>query len=423
MTTHGWRNIELHDAVERWLREALEVLSEQELIYSHVPTVTRVGPSSWQTSYPLLPDYRRLAGRFGQQLSQLPSFDALFATISNSPELSSVLFISAGTPVLPEDQHEHIFHSIVFLFLQHYLSDNKSLDLSPDNMDSLYYKLENYIYEDKFDRLIRIEIYGIDTSGRNISLYKDVTVAPAKESDRIRIINESVQPFNIRDSYTTLHNMPESYFDISYNAERFRPSNYEDFMPSIDAFILATNLILGVTVNIGVWDWVATDQPFILSQGRYLHNKHTFARRPGGSTYILTDADVTQLTDLYPKARSAIADQTLVLPITRFQDSHRSSSPEDKLIDYWISIESFFSQEIPKPQNIQGQAAEAIAKYISQSHYERTNIIKEVKESYNWRNYFMHGRRFSLPSSDLDSISLQTYKYLRRILTKRVMRY
>ena len=107
------------------------------------------------------------------------------------------------------------------------------------------------------------------------------------------------------------------------------------------------------------------------------------------------------------------------LALKRLGDTAERLSTEDKLIDYWIALESLFAPE--SSSEIRYRAALRIASYLGEGE-ERTKIYRDVGLSYDFRSAVVHANRGRLANLEkkatLADITERTRGYLRRALLK-----
>lgn len=111
----------------------------------------------------------------------------------------------------------------------------------------------------------------------------------------------------------------------------------------------------------------------------------------------------------------------LLTALSRFEDSYLRTKPEDKLIDYWIALESLFFSLIKKEYvgSMGDTVASTIAFYLGNTQGERRRIYEFIISSHIARGYYVHGQRVR-PVKNLDLVIKKTEKFLRMALRKRI---
>lgn len=96
--------------------------------------------------------------------------------------------------------------------------------------------------------------------------------------------------------------------------------------------------------------------------------------------------------------------------------------PTDALLDYWIGLESLFSQD--SNSELRFRASLRLAEFIGESGDEKVTIYTDAQHSYDWRSYTVHGSRAQKKLKELnkkgtiEDVATKTRGYLRRALLK-----
>jgi hypothetical protein len=164
------------------------------------------------------------------------------------------------------------------------------------------------------------------------------------------------------------------------------------------------------------------DQPFSRSSGgTFFPALYPFAFN-ARNEYRLGGSLEPQLRRYFPHARRAILTPTLQTAIARFNDSYVRTTTEDRLIDYWIALESMFFPKEQQVRELQFAVALAVSHYIGRTPTQRDTIYDTILLSYRWRSYLVHGKRGTAPrQKGLDTIVRETGEYLRTALAQRVL--
>ena len=135
---------------------------------------------------------------------------------------------------------------------------------------------------------------------------------------------------------------------------------------------------------------------------------------------IVLDADdAKQLKKLWQSLVGGPNKDKVQLPLERLGDTAERLSTEDKLIDYWIALESLFAPE--SSSEIRYRAALRIASFLGEEG-GRTEIYRDMGLSYDFRSAVVHANRGRLAKLEkkttLVDITKRTRGYLRRALLK-----
>ena len=139
---------------------------------------------------------------------------------------------------------------------------------------------------------------------------------------------------------------------------------------------------------------------------RVLHGGHSSVsirpgmnpRMRGGKESLLDENDANHLKKLWKNVAEGANREKVRLALKRFGDTAERMSAEDKLIDYWIALESLFAPE--SSSEIRYRAALRIASYLGEGE-ERSKIYRDVGLSYDFRSAVVHANRGRLGCVDI----------------------
>jgi Apea-like HEPN len=109
----------------------------------------------------------------------------------------------------------------------------------------------------------------------------------------------------------------------------------------------------------------------------------------------------------------AEARRRFELALNRLNTSAGRFNPEDRLIDYWVAIESLFAND--GRAEITYRARTRVARYVSEQLAERKKIASLLSRSYTRRSAVVHG---DPPKPDLQQVATETGEILRRALRR-----
>src|SRR5205814_351748 len=105
------------------------------------------------------------------------------------------------------------------------------------------------------------------------------------------------------------------------------------------------------------------DQPFAM-RGIQSSLPQPFHMFVGATRFDLTQSLEAEFTALYQHAKRSLADPSLETATTRFDDSHTRTKDEDRLVDYWIALESLFFPKDEQARELRFAVALAISHYL-----------------------------------------------------------
>jgi len=138
---------------------------------------------------------------------------------------------------------------------------------------------------------------------------------------------------------------------------------------------------------------------------------------------IIRDADAQQLSILWDRLDNSPNAPIVRLAFSRWSVTSERLSDEDKLIDYWIALESLFTPDAS--QEVTYRSAIRIAAFLGDAAEVRKKIYDDIRHSYEWRSALVHGGRRESgrikklrKNVPLRSIADNTRSYLREAIIR-----
>lgn len=207
-----------------------------------------------------------------------------------------------------------------------------------------------------------------------------------------------------------LDNVPDAFLEISVQRDSVRSEDVEAYAEKL---LLTFRLISDVPVSIHPF-WYVDTNPFppIVPPRRVRHGELPFAIPE--EPYVITTEHAVQVEELWAHSELRIKDPRLVLAVRRLDDSYHRKRPDDRLIDYWVALETLFLQV--NEGELRYRAALSIARFLGDSQADRLDIFKDVKASYDLRSKLVHG--VVKPIDKLAEIEKRTGELLRKALLR-----
>lgn len=106
--------------------------------------------------------------------------------------------------------------------------------------------------------------------------------------------------------------------------------------------------------------------------------------------YHLARSEVSQLRRLYD-GLSAVG-RVAELAFRRFDLAFGRDLPEDRLVDFWVALESLFAKQ-GEAQELTYKFAMRIAHFVGTSPEERVALFGRLQDAYSVRSKVVHGTR------------------------------
>jgi hypothetical protein len=137
--------------------------------------------------------------------------------------------------------------------------------------------------------------------------------------------------------------------------------------------------------------------------------------------FAIDDNIKSELVTTWRKIEQSSVASDADLPFRRWFSAADRISDDDRLIDYWIGLESLFSPD--SSQEVKFRASLRIAAYLGNSAAEREQIYRDMRHSYDWRSAVVHGassnnQKKLAKRGTLQVVTAKTRTYLRMALLK-----
>jgi Apea-like HEPN len=107
--------------------------------------------------------------------------------------------------------------------------------------------------------------------------------------------------------------------------------------------------------------------------------------------YMLTRKDTYTLRKIYKGMSELLAAKSFA-PFRRFSSARSRIQARDRLIDYWIGLESLFSKE-GESQELTYKYAIRIAHYVGKAQTSRFDLFSSMTKAYGARSKVVHGKK------------------------------
>jgi hypothetical protein len=401
-------------ACELWCKAALDLLQSKPLPLFLEPDI-EITSNGWITKEGTpKASFDRLVLNNLELIIALPMSEAVYAIVAANKELTPA-FLSGDIQPPPNNDFlkGHYIRNHLYKFLITYLERAGGFAFSMPIFESIYSQLEEASYPSGAISVVwGFVLSEAKLETASISLGSDTQIRTASDDEKVR----RIRAFRGIDDYGTV---PEVILQIRTPLVTAAPA----FGPALDAgnrVLLALRLLQPEPIRFTsvVFE---SDNPFVA---------------PNSGTYSITSPTpwflqtgqyrITQeIADALPRLWSQIMntpDSTLETPIVRLNDSNLRTKREDKLLDYWIALESLYLPD----ENVRAMdlgVALAASYYLGQNANDRDRILNDLRASYALRNFLIHGKRGPARAkfiAGIDSMVATTGEYVRETLRKRL---
>jgi len=126
------------------------------------------------------------------------------------------------------------------------------------------------------------------------------------------------------------------------------------------------------------------------------------AGRQRTNIVVIPDSAVPELLDLYQQWPLRGRHKAFDLAQERFNLAGTRASPKDRLIDYWVALEALF---MGLRDELRYRASVRLAYFHVTSPEDRIEFARNVRWSYDWRSYVVHGETGDKPRGTVEEAS------------------
>jgi len=135
--------------------------------------------------------------------------------------------------------------------------------------------------------------------------------------------------------------------------------------------------------------------------------------RPAGDSFEITEDELAKVREIFVNLNRVEGHKQFALAMRRFMHSYDEGDLGDRLIDYWIALESLLM-----PGSDAGELKYRVALrtvYFLAETDDKTRAFEKIQESYNARSKVVHGRHLDKVDQELVAF---TQNCLRNVLVK-----
>ena len=409
--------LQLRDALRSFLQESCEFLASQPSGSREWIRVVR-DPSGGMS----FPSERRLDFseallrlRLGDRLASSSAFGRLVEVIRRDARLTSVLLVDAGgKPVEGEKmQRWWLENMLAGPFVHRYVERIQGVGFDEQVFSIAFGEFQRDTESPDVTVTELSPLMNVDIEFDQIQTEPDIRIRQLSTDELEGWLNtEGIFPSHPLNSFELLQ--LQCAIEVVYQQSRGAasgpsPAAYEKVFRLMTAMRLLTN--------------GSPRLAFTTRRSSTLHGGgHTTW---GGSTphfgprVKIGTSQESALIDLCSRLRSSPNRDRAALALARWNTASDRLTQEDKLIDYWIGLESLFLPDIT--DELAYRAAIRIAIYLGSNDLERQRIFEDMRASYRRRSAIVHGSvseskgRKTLATAEVSEV---TRSYLRQVLLK-----
>ena len=219
------------------------------------------------------------------------------------------------------------------------------------------------------------------------------------------IIDYTVSPLFCKPSVKSIEGV-----DISDQFEiKIKSTEFPNF--DVDKFYHALSLIANYAVKpLFQWQYIGEDELFKVGDRWYTKLMRSRVMLDSGSgIHVINETDIDKAKCLYQLLTNPSSNigEKLQIPIDRWIKSKTSQTPEDKIIDLAIALESLYLSNIPEPTELSFRLRLYAAWYLKKKTKDRKDLMKIFNRLYDWRSAVVHNGK--LPEKKISKNKKRPY--------------
>lgn len=350
-------------------------------------------------------------------LIQMHSADRLFNIIKDDEELAKFLFVDGSNKRVSNVAAQQIVLPSLLRFITgNYVSLN-GFNYDDASFSNMFTQVISPLLSEKIKSTWLSPLLNIEFEADHIDITEHVRIRRLSTQEVEQWLNSSQEigfwpmlPFEIANLQYVI--------EIVYQYNKSDVDNFVDVSQDIGRVVNLLRLITNRKIHTAftesyseglIWPSSSWSRPDALRLGDELA---VIDRQQGELVKSLWDR-----LDRSPNAAK------ISLALRRWDSAVERLSDEDKIIDYWIALESLFTSDTT--QEIKFRASLRIAGLLGANVDEREKIYNEIRHSYDWRSKIVHGTDTVKNSKslkdfkkkgDLPEVVEKTRSYLRQAL-------
>jgi len=401
--------------LRRLAEDVITTLQPAQIPARHWQRMQPTGDTSYQILTVAIPDFARLVHGLYAWVVQNPSFVLINEGVAGDTKLSAHLHRDAADTPLPTDEIRRSWTAghFVLPFLIAYFERTQGIAFDEGAFDSIF----ETAYEDisREDLAIRqvTPLLNMDMTMAELRIEPGLRLRRIRLPEVERWINYEIENGFLPIRTPALYHL-NCCIEDDFRRDRRQPfgSNEQEVMLNRDRLLSALRLLSGRRVALAFTQ--ETRGGFdTLNSYTYSYNLNLPDER-----FVLDAEMADELKRLWVRLRQSPNSNAIDLSLRRLNGSTERIQDEDRLIDYWIALESLFTPD--GTSELRFRASLRIAAFIGHTRAERVQIYDDMRLSYDWRSCIVHGDQKHAKSlgkkRGIAEVTRYTGKYLRDAL-------
>lgn len=338
------------------------------------------------------------------------AFDLLIQALRNEPEIRDRLMLDASGKSVPETSEPWWLENMVVApLLSAYVSRANGFQFEQSIFNEVFDFFRHEVESPNVTVTELSPLLNVETESTQIQVDDDILLRQLSTEELEEWLNSqtpySPQPLS---SFETIE--LRSAIEVVHEQDRHSPLGCVDTREKLSRLLTPLRLLTDASPRIA---FTTTRTSGLLRFG----TSWGLSIPRHGPRAKIERSQESQLVELYKSLSSGPNLAGVRLALARWNSATDRLTEEDKLIDYWVALESLFVPDTV--QELSYRSALRIAVFLGSNGAERKQIYEQMRGSYSLRSEIVHGSirksRRKVTSAELTSL---TRSCLRRSILK-----
>jgi hypothetical protein len=366
------------------------------------------------------PDFGSLMLGMFSVLEKLPQVDRLLAELDAHPELADLVFVDAGGNPLAEDSRKWWVDQFVLIpFVQHLLALRPDAIWDDEAFEEVFADLVRHLERESIPVELIAPLENFESDLGQVKVDQATRIAALDDELAAELLERFGGAGGLGFQHVSAADLLNWSHLIRFETIERHPmaGPPEPARPVIPDLVTALRLLRESGVRAPFVYRRPLRRTFVAASWGLSHGL-TGSWFPFGTNLDFAADDVPVVVALHRRLGEIEhgndeAKRRFELAVGRINTSAERVSTEDRLIDYWIALETLF---VPDSRGeISFRARTRVARFVTADLAERKQISETLSRSYDRRSKIVHGDK---PRADTPTLTNETGELLRRALRK-----
>lgn len=336
------------------------------------------------------------------RLGRLPALTNLLRVCRSNTKVAEAMFTNQRGDLIPASAQRERVRSTAMLFLQAYFWRSPSLDMNELAFDAVFTQLADEISSRSYSVSLVMPLFGLKLTFQRAIVGPGMVLRRTSRSEIERWLNGNPFADGISLDWDLAHELT-STLETTYQQPLHASSLTKQFANSAQTMLTLIRLLTGQGISAA----------FIDERSRSMlttfRTSYRFDVRVPSELTVFTTQMARDLAVLWADLEASVNRHRLDVALRRWDQAATRIRAEDKIIDFWIGLESLFTPD--SNGELRFRSALRIATLLGTNQDDRVRIYEEILKSYVVRSRIVHGNQQA--GQSVDEVAESTGRHLR----------